>query len=149
MIDESKVTDPLPVPPKKQSFLTEFELASEGGDRGFETSGGNRLRVKVQRSHHESVKVAPAVNGAVAETSFTLLITVSEMTEDNQVKKRDGKLLIHDAHEILVTGEQLGNPDWSLDAVVMDVIEKEAHRIEQVIASSSAVADSLKSWGAE
>lgn len=137
-----------PEPPRPRcAQLTEIPLPGEEPDRGFETETGFRVRVRVRQSDAITTKVDMQTRAIAAPTQITLLMTVSSLTEDNQVERVDDLFVITDAHEITVTDEGLA-AGFDLEAEIMRSAGELAARLEDAAtAKAKAFAMLGKDWG--
>jgi hypothetical protein len=130
-------------------YLQAFELANEGNDKGFVTQEGNKFRIRLQRTDNR-VEKSPNIfiTNDILDTSFTLTLTISELDDDNSVSTVEDKYIIYEPHEILISHEQLSNPDFNVDMAILNAIESQVRRSETIAENRRQVAHSLvNTWG--
>lgn len=130
-------------------YLQAFELTDEGTDKGFVTQDGNKFRIRLQKTDSRVERSPnPNITNDILETSFTLTLTISELEEDNSVVTVQDKYAIYEPYEILISHEQLADPNFNVDAAILQSIEDQIRRSETIAKNRRQVAHSLvNTWG--
>lgn len=130
-------------------YLEEIPLPGEEPDRAFQTSAGRCYRVKVRVTNRTTVRPPAGVTlEMAAPTGYTLTISLSKLDGENNVEMVGGKYLIFDRHEVLITHDQLSNPDFNLEATLDDVIEQLARQADAIVEKQAETINFLESaWG--
>lgn len=130
--------------------LTPIALAGEPAtDKGYVTPAGMRIRARVVKCH-ETPAVAPTRGDAdLAPSDVTLSVSIAALDEnDNVAVDADGKLLIMDRCEILISDAMMQNGLASVQESVERVIRQEAYAFEKRMAGRDELATYLNNvWG--
>lgn len=137
-------------PRPEVTSLTPFTLAGEPAtDKGFITPSGARIRVRVVKGH-ETPAVAPTNrNVPLAPSETTLFVSLAALDEDDNVMAdADGKLLITDKVEVLISDVMMQNGLASIQESVERAIRQEAYAFDKRMAGREELATYLNdAWG--
>jgi hypothetical protein len=132
-------------PPRAE--ITEFVLTGEPvSDKGFvATATGNKYRARVTPRGAYADEDGRGVPRA--PTHFVLEITVSALDDKDNVEKIGDGYVISERHELTIGPDQRGNPNYSVENSLLDLIRIAIAQLEIGRQTQASMQETLSSWG--
>lgn len=130
--------------------ITLTTMTTEATDKKFTVVSGDTFRAKICIP---SATFANLPNAADADTAaatlFTVELSISAINDDESVKTTpDGRFVIFDAHEVVVSYDQMRSPNFDLSAVIANELERMGDDASVILGTMTTTLDYLRTeWG--